>query len=270
MTTRSLRLSGPTSPRAGPSAPASTTGTSSFATKDPASGESRGVAIDLTRELGRRLGVPVDDRRLRQRRRHGGRREDRRLGHRVPRDRSGARGRDRLHRRLPRDRGHLSRAGGVAAPRRGGRRPGGGARRRAGPGQLRAYLGRHLRRAELVRAAANAEAAFKISRPARWRCSPDSGRRCIALPERLPGVARARRPVHGGAAGRRHAAGARRGARVPPWGRRGREGLRDGRARDRADGRAGRHGGARERPGGRDDPRSSSTARPGRKTGRRR
>lgn len=30
-----------------------------LATKDPASGESRGVAIDLTRELGRRLGVPV-------------------------------------------------------------------------------------------------------------------------------------------------------------------------------------------------------------------
>jgi polar amino acid transport system substrate-binding protein len=31
-----------------------------LATKDPASGESRGVAIDLTRELGRRLGVPVE------------------------------------------------------------------------------------------------------------------------------------------------------------------------------------------------------------------
>jgi polar amino acid transport system substrate-binding protein len=31
-----------------------------LATKDPVSGESRGVAIDLTRELGRRLGVPVE------------------------------------------------------------------------------------------------------------------------------------------------------------------------------------------------------------------
>jgi polar amino acid transport system substrate-binding protein len=31
-----------------------------LATKDPASGESRGVAIDLTRELGRRLSVPVE------------------------------------------------------------------------------------------------------------------------------------------------------------------------------------------------------------------
>ena len=31
-----------------------------LATKDPASGESRGVAIELTRELGRRLGVPVE------------------------------------------------------------------------------------------------------------------------------------------------------------------------------------------------------------------
>ena len=31
-----------------------------LATKDPASGESRGVAIDLTQELGRRLGVPVE------------------------------------------------------------------------------------------------------------------------------------------------------------------------------------------------------------------
>jgi polar amino acid transport system substrate-binding protein len=31
-----------------------------LATRDPASGESRGVAIDLTRELGRRLGVPVE------------------------------------------------------------------------------------------------------------------------------------------------------------------------------------------------------------------
>jgi polar amino acid transport system substrate-binding protein len=30
-----------------------------LATRDPASGESRGVAIELTRELGRRLGVPV-------------------------------------------------------------------------------------------------------------------------------------------------------------------------------------------------------------------
>jgi polar amino acid transport system substrate-binding protein len=29
-------------------------------TKDPASGESRGVAMDLTRELGRRLGVPIE------------------------------------------------------------------------------------------------------------------------------------------------------------------------------------------------------------------
>jgi polar amino acid transport system substrate-binding protein len=29
-------------------------------TKDPASGESRGIAIDLARELGRRLGVPVE------------------------------------------------------------------------------------------------------------------------------------------------------------------------------------------------------------------
>jgi polar amino acid transport system substrate-binding protein len=31
-----------------------------LATRDPASGDSRGVAIDLTRELGRRLGVPVE------------------------------------------------------------------------------------------------------------------------------------------------------------------------------------------------------------------
>ena len=31
-----------------------------LATKDPASGESRGVAVDLTRELGRRLGVPFE------------------------------------------------------------------------------------------------------------------------------------------------------------------------------------------------------------------
>lgn len=31
-----------------------------LATRDPASGESRGVAIDLTRELARRLGVPFD------------------------------------------------------------------------------------------------------------------------------------------------------------------------------------------------------------------
>jgi len=31
-----------------------------LATKDPASGESRGVAIDLLRELGQRLGVPVE------------------------------------------------------------------------------------------------------------------------------------------------------------------------------------------------------------------
>jgi polar amino acid transport system substrate-binding protein len=31
-----------------------------LATKDPASGESRGVAVDLMQELGRRLGVPVE------------------------------------------------------------------------------------------------------------------------------------------------------------------------------------------------------------------
>jgi len=31
-----------------------------LAQKDPASGESRGVAVDLTRELGRRLGVPFE------------------------------------------------------------------------------------------------------------------------------------------------------------------------------------------------------------------
>ncbi len=35
-------------------------GNAILATKDPASGEFRGVAIDLTRELGRRLGVPVE------------------------------------------------------------------------------------------------------------------------------------------------------------------------------------------------------------------
>jgi polar amino acid transport system substrate-binding protein len=35
-------------------------GNAILATRDPASGESRGVAIDLTRELGRRLGVPVE------------------------------------------------------------------------------------------------------------------------------------------------------------------------------------------------------------------
>jgi polar amino acid transport system substrate-binding protein len=34
-------------------------GNAILATKDPASGQSRGVAIDLTNELGRRLGVPV-------------------------------------------------------------------------------------------------------------------------------------------------------------------------------------------------------------------
>ena len=31
-----------------------------LATKDRATGESRGVAVDLTQELGRRLGVPVE------------------------------------------------------------------------------------------------------------------------------------------------------------------------------------------------------------------
>ena len=35
-------------------------GNAILATRDPVSGESRGVAIDLTRELGRRLQVPVD------------------------------------------------------------------------------------------------------------------------------------------------------------------------------------------------------------------
>jgi polar amino acid transport system substrate-binding protein len=35
-------------------------GNAILATRDPASGESRGVAVDLARELGRRLGVPVD------------------------------------------------------------------------------------------------------------------------------------------------------------------------------------------------------------------
>ena len=31
-----------------------------LATKDPTTGESRGVAVDLAQELGRRLGVPVE------------------------------------------------------------------------------------------------------------------------------------------------------------------------------------------------------------------
>ena len=63
------------------------------------------------------------DRRLRQRRHHGRCRADRRLGHRVPRLRSQARGADELHRGVPRDRGHLPRAERLAAAHGGGGRP---------------------------------------------------------------------------------------------------------------------------------------------------
>jgi hypothetical protein len=81
-----------------------------LATKDRATGESRGVAIDVLHELGRRLGVPVEIVPYDGAAVMGDAVPTGRLGHRVPRLRSRARVPDELHRGLPRDRRDVPRS----------------------------------------------------------------------------------------------------------------------------------------------------------------
>ncbi len=109
-----------------------------LATKDRATGESRGVAVDLAQELGRRLGVPIeivafDSVAVMGDAAPTGTWDIAFLGS-DPQ----ARGADELHRGVPRDRGDLPRAGRITAAHGGRRGPRGRARRGAGPRQLRA------------------------------------------------------------------------------------------------------------------------------------
>ena len=83
-------------------------------------------------------------------------------------------------------------------------------------------------------------AAFEILQAGQADALAGLRQALLGPPAAAARIARARRPLHGGAAGHRGAAGARRGARVPPRRRRGGESVRPGRARDRADGRPGR------------------------------
>ena len=80
-----------------------------LATRDPATGEARGVSVDLARELARRLGVPGGPRHLRRGRKGGRRSQGQCLGRRIRGHRSRARGRHGLQRAARRDRGRVPR-----------------------------------------------------------------------------------------------------------------------------------------------------------------
>jgi hypothetical protein len=85
-----------------------------LATKDPVSGDARGIAVDLARELGRRVGVPVELVGYDSAGKMAGS-EDRCLGRRIPRGRTSAGGRNHFHCGLSGDRNYLSGAGGIDA-----------------------------------------------------------------------------------------------------------------------------------------------------------
>ena len=133
----------------------------------------------------------------------------RRLGHRLPRDRAGARRRDRLHRALCADRGHLHGAEGFAAEGDRRRRP----RRRAHRGRPGSaydlYLTRTIKNATLVRAPTGGGGRY---RPVPARQARGRGRREAAAGRvRQDQSERAGdgRPLHGDPAGDGHAQGPR-------------------------------------------------------------
>ena len=88
-------------------------------------GAPQGITADLSRELAKRLGVPVAFVTLRGGRQGVRGRQGRRVGHRLHRDRAGARRRHRLHRALCDHRRHLHGAAGFAAEGSGRRRQAG-------------------------------------------------------------------------------------------------------------------------------------------------
>jgi polar amino acid transport system substrate-binding protein len=158
-----------------------------LATKDPSSGESRGVAIDLTRELGQRLGVPVtvvayDSVAVMVDAAKTGAWDIAFLG--IDPAREGEIGFTAAYLEIEatylvpaasplRAVSDVDREGvRVAAPAR---------------ANYELYLGRHLRRAELVRAA-NAEAAFNLLATGQVEVLAGLRQALIALPERLPGA----------------------------------------------------------------------------------
>ena len=159
-----------------------------LATKDPASGESRGVAIDLTQELGRRLGVPVaivayDSVAVMVDAAKTGAWDIAFLG--IDPAREGEIGFTAAY--LEIEATYLVPAGSPLA-RRGGRRPGGRARGRAGEGQLRALPAAGISGARSSCGRANAEAAFGLLVTGQVDVLAGLRQALIALPERLPGA----------------------------------------------------------------------------------
>ena len=157
-----------------------------------------------------------------------------RLGHRADRRRAAAGREDRVHRRLLRDRGDLYGARRLAVEDHRGCRQAGRPDRRDGPRRLRPlagpqHQGRHAGATDSLDSAYEKFVADKLDALAGLRP------RLITDVKKLPGAAHPRRPVHGRAAGDRHArARTTAGAAFLRDVRRGGEGLGPGRAADRA------------------------------------
>jgi hypothetical protein len=89
-----------------------------LASKDPGSGELRGVAVDLAGELGRRVEVPLELLGFESAGKMFDAVKDRCMGYCVSRRRPGSGRRDRFHRAVYRNRRHLSCAARFAVSRR--------------------------------------------------------------------------------------------------------------------------------------------------------
>ena len=181
-----------------------------LATRDAATGEARGVSVDLARELARRLGVPVELVLYTAAGKVVEGLQVRGLGRGLRRDRSGARGRHGIHGGLRGDRRRVPRAAGLADPEQRRRR----SRRRARRRRRRQRL-RSLPRARAQEGAARARADLAGGRrhDGRAEARRRGGRQAAARGRREThsGPAPARRPLHGHQPGDGHAEGSDRG-----------------------------------------------------------
>ena len=212
-----------------------------LATKDKATGESRGVAIDLTQEIARRLGVPVeivayDSVAVMGDAAPSGVWDIAFLGSDPAREKIMGftaayleieatylvPGASALRTAADVDREGVR----VAAPAR---------------ANYELYLSRNLKRAQLV-STPSADAAFELLATGKVEALAGLTQALLGLAPKLPGSRMRRGAVHGRAAVHRRAEGKGRRPALPAPRRRGGEGVRARRPRHRADGRPGRVG----------------------------